>query len=118
MGTTISVIIPVKNEESKIETCLKAVFSQTLKPCEVIVVDGHSTDKTVENALKFPVQLYYEEYPTRAGANNVGDAIIQLLVDSDLRAAMEENVKIKAGELSWDSIAKKHLMLYNSLLES
>jgi glycosyltransferase involved in cell wall biosynthesis len=74
MGTTISVIIPVKNEESKIETCLKAVFSQTLKPCEVIVVDGHSTDKTVENALKFPVQLYYEEYPTRAGANNVGIA--------------------------------------------
>jgi hypothetical protein len=48
----------------------------------------------------------------------LADAIIQLLVDSDLRATMEENVKVKAEELSWDSIAKKHLMLYNSLLES
>ena len=51
----ISVIIPVKNEENKIERCLEAVFNQTIKPFEVIVVDGHSTDKTVENARKFPV---------------------------------------------------------------
>ena len=45
----ISVVIPVKNEEEKIERCLEAVFDQTAKPYEVIVVDGHSTDKTVEN---------------------------------------------------------------------
>ncbi len=74
MDIKISVIIPVKNEETKIETCLKAVFSQTLKPYEVIVVDGHSTDKTVENAMKFPVRVFYEEYHTRAGANNIGIA--------------------------------------------
>lgn len=47
----------------------------------------------------------------------LADAIIQLLVDSDLRAAMEKNVKAKAKELSWDSIAKKHLVLYNNLSE-
>lgn len=46
----------------------------------------------------------------------LADAIIQLLVDPNLRAIMEENVKIKAEELSWDSVAKKHLMLYNGLL--
>jgi len=45
---TISVIIPVKNEKEKIGRCLEAVFNQTRKPFEVIVVDGHSTDKTVE----------------------------------------------------------------------
>ena len=44
----ISVIITVKNEEDKIERCLEAVFNQTLKPFEVIVVDGHSTDGTFE----------------------------------------------------------------------
>jgi len=42
----ISVVIPVKNEEEKTERCLEAVFSQSLKPYEVIVVDGHSTDGT------------------------------------------------------------------------
>ena len=44
----ISVVIPVKNEEKKIEQCLEAVFSQSLKPHELIVVDGHSTDGTFE----------------------------------------------------------------------
>jgi len=40
----ISVIIPVKNESEKIERCLEAVFNQAIKPFEVIVVDGHSTE--------------------------------------------------------------------------
>ena len=68
----ISVIIPVRNEEEKIRRCLQAVFNQTLKPFEVIVVDGHSTDKTVENARKFPVKVFYEDYHTRAGACQIG----------------------------------------------
>ena len=68
----ISVIIPVKNEEEKIERCLEAVFSQSYKPHEVIVVDGHSTDKTVENARKFHVRILYEDYHTRAGACQIG----------------------------------------------
>ena len=68
----ISVIIPVKNEEAKIERCLEAIFNQTIKPCEVIVVDGHSTDKTVENAKKFPVKVVYEDYGTVGGARQVG----------------------------------------------
>ena len=49
----ISVIIPVRNEAEKIKQCLQAVFNQALKPFEVIVVDGHSIDGTVENARKF-----------------------------------------------------------------
>ena len=68
----ISVIIPVKNEADKIERCLEAVFNQSLKPHEVIVVDGHSTDKTVENARKFQVKVLYEDYHTRSGACQIG----------------------------------------------
>ena len=69
---TISIIIPVRNEAKKIEQCLSAVFSQTLKPFEVIVVDGHSTDETVKIAEKYPVKIFFEDYHTRAGANQVG----------------------------------------------
>lgn len=69
---SISVIIPTKNEEEKIEKCLEAVFSQTIKPHEVIVVDGHSIDRTVENAKKFPLKILYEKYHTRAGACQIG----------------------------------------------
>ena len=68
----ISVVIPVKNEEEKIERCLEAVFSQSLKPHEVIVVDGHSSDRTVERAREFQVKLVYEDYGTVGGARQVG----------------------------------------------
>jgi len=68
----ISVIIPVKNAEDVIGDCLEAVFAQSYEPYEVLVVDGHSKDKTVEEAKKFPVKIVYEEYGTRAGACRVG----------------------------------------------
>ena len=68
----ISVVIPVRNEAGKIEQCLKAVLSQSLKPHEIIVVDGHSTDKTVEKAIQFPVKILYEDYHNRAGGYQIG----------------------------------------------
>ncbi len=68
----ISVIIPVRNEAEKIERCLEAVFAQSIKPCEVIVVDGHSDDGTVEKAKNFPIKVLYENYHTRGGACQVG----------------------------------------------
>ena len=68
----VTVIIPVKNEEEKIERCLEAVYNQTLKPFEVIVVDGYSADNTVENARQFPVMIIYEDYGTVGGARQVG----------------------------------------------
>ncbi len=49
-----------------------AIFQQTLKPYEVIVVDGHSTDPTVDIAKRFPVKIVYEEYRTRGGACQLG----------------------------------------------
>ena len=68
----ISVIIPVRNEADKIEQCLKAVFAQSLKPYEVIVVDGHSTDGTVDKARKFPVKILYENSNSIAQGRQIG----------------------------------------------
>jgi GT2 family glycosyltransferase len=68
----ITVIIPVLNMGDKITYCLEAVFNQTYMPYEVIVVDGHSKDDTVANAQKFETRVLYEDYHTRAGANQVG----------------------------------------------
>jgi glycosyltransferase involved in cell wall biosynthesis len=68
----VSVIIPVKNEEKKIARCLEAVFNQTRKPFEVIIVDGNSTDKTVEVASKFPVRILYDNHASIGGARQIG----------------------------------------------
>ena len=47
----------------------------------------------------------------------LADAVIQLLTHSDLKDLMEKNVKRKAEELSWDNIAKRHIIAYKTLLE-
>jgi len=69
---TISVIIPVKNEQEKIRNCLKMVFNQSHKSFEVIVVDGYSTDKTVEIVREFPAEIFFDDYGTIGGARQIG----------------------------------------------
>lgn len=50
--TKITVIIPARNEENNILECLQSVLNQTLdhQLFEVILINDHSTDKTVERA--------------------------------------------------------------------
>ena len=68
----ISVVIPVRNEADKIKRCLEAVFAQSLKPYEAVVVDGRSTDDTVERAKKFPVRLFFQDYGACGAARQIG----------------------------------------------
>jgi glycosyltransferase involved in cell wall biosynthesis len=51
----ISVVVCVKNEESRIEECLKTIILN--HPSEIIVVDGDSSDRTSEIALKYTDQV-------------------------------------------------------------
>lgn len=51
----ISIIIRTKNEERWITSCLRAVFKQTYKEFEVIIVDNESTDGTLEKARQFNI---------------------------------------------------------------
>lgn len=68
----ISIIIRTKNEERWITPCLQAVFGQDVKDIEVIVIDNHSTDKTVEKAKRFPVQVLVVDDYLPGKALNVG----------------------------------------------
>ena len=52
----VSLIIRTKNEERWLSSCLGAVFSQSYKAFEVILVDNESTDKTVEKARQYPIK--------------------------------------------------------------
>jgi glycosyltransferase involved in cell wall biosynthesis len=42
----ISVVIPVRNEEDSIRSLLDSLLNQTLKPAEIVITDGGSTDDT------------------------------------------------------------------------
>jgi glycosyltransferase involved in cell wall biosynthesis len=50
---TLSIVIPVYNEERYIGACLDAIAKQSVAPNEVIIVDNNSTDKTVKIAKRY-----------------------------------------------------------------
>lgn len=51
MNPTISIIIPVYNQEKYLSRCLDSILAQTFTDFEVVCVNDHSTDNT-ENILK------------------------------------------------------------------
>ncbi len=57
MNELCSIIIRTKNEEEWISKCLEAVFSQSYKNIEVIIVDNSSNDSTLARCKKYPVKI-------------------------------------------------------------
>lgn len=49
----ITVVIPARNEEAFIESCLDSVASQDARNLQIIVVDGDSTDATAEVVRRY-----------------------------------------------------------------
>ena len=55
----ISVVISVLNGGATLEACLKSVFAQDYKSFEVIVIDGGSSDDTLDIIRRYSEQLYF-----------------------------------------------------------
>lgn len=75
----ISVIIPVRNEESSIRALLDSLLNQTLKPAEVVITDGGSTDATREIISEYvdsgaPVRLIRENAALPGRGRNLAAA--------------------------------------------
>ena len=47
-----SIITVVKNGELLITKTIKSILSQTLKDFEYLIIDGNSSDKTIQKILK------------------------------------------------------------------
>jgi glycosyltransferase involved in cell wall biosynthesis len=75
----ISVVVPVRNEESSVCVLLEGLLSQTLPPNEIVITDGGSTDSTrsiIEEFIEHgaPVKLIREEFSMPGRARNIGVA--------------------------------------------
>ena len=85
----VSVIIPTKNEGELLESCLKSVYAQSLKPMEVLIVDGGSSDNTLNIAESFGAKIITEQaFSSPANARNLGvensTGSILLIMDADV----------------------------------
>ncbi len=119
----ISIVIPARNEEVNIATCLQSLCAQQGVAFEIIVVDDDSSDRTAEIAKRFPgvtVISAIRESKLAAGNRATGknNAVIQgvsrvranwlLFTDADtihlpqsLRRAINEAQANKADLLSY-----------------
>lgn len=53
----LSIIIPARSEEQNLPTLLRSITTQSVQPCEIIVVDDASTDRTAEVARQLGARV-------------------------------------------------------------
>lgn len=82
-----TVVVPTRNSERTIEACLRSIRQQTI-PCEVLVVDNSSTDRTPAIAAQFADAVLLDKGPERSAQRNAGLAIargdVVAFIDSDM----------------------------------
>lgn len=91
---TLSIVIPVYNEENHLGLCLDSIARQTTKPEEVVVVDNNSTDGTIALAKKYDfVRILHEPAQGLIPARNTGfnAAKSQILGRINADAVLEDN---------------------------
>jgi len=84
----VSIVVPVKNEEADITTCIQSCINQTYKKKEVIVIDDGSTDKTGE---------ILDEIKNENPSTNL--RIVHLKESVGKKKAIEAASKIARGEI-------------------
>ncbi|MHC1601416.1 MAG: glycosyltransferase [Candidatus Nezhaarchaeales archaeon] len=100
MNPYFSIIIPTLNEEKYLPRLLESLSKQLLKDFEVIIVDGGSSDKTIEIAMAHADKVVIERC-NQSKARNIGASISsgKYLVFLDADAAVDPLFLEKARDM-------------------
>lgn len=98
---SVSIIIPVYNDEDHLKTCLDAIQNQSIPPDEVIVVNNNCTDKSMTVARSYSFVKVVSEprqgvvFARTTGFNNASSDIIGR-IDADTQLGVDWVKRVKA----------------------
>jgi glycosyltransferase involved in cell wall biosynthesis len=100
-----SVIIPTLNEEARIWKLLQSLERQSFKNFEIVVVDGGSSDRTIEVAEEFSAKVFVrkgcKEFPSRNIGAKFSNGNLLLFLSADVILSLDA-LKNLAKELEKD----------------
>lgn len=83
----VSVVVPTRDSGRTLDACLRSIRSQTYRPLEIILVDNHSIDQTLEVAQRY-ADIVDIAGPERSAQRNRGALLAHgdylLFIDSDM----------------------------------
>lgn len=88
----VSVIVTTKNNHDTLDACLQSITTQDYTPIELVVVDNHSTDDTLDIASRYTPHVYTFG-PERSAQRNyavekaTGQYVV--IIDSDMELSPE-----------------------------
>lgn len=111
----VSVVIPTLNEERSVSTCLDAVLGQTWTNLEVLVVDGGSTDRTIDIVGEYAsvdprVRLVHNPRKTQPAAMNTSidhvtaEWLVRVDAHSTIPGTYVESVMVHLGTGKWGGV--------------
>jgi glycosyltransferase involved in cell wall biosynthesis len=114
MAASLCAVVVVKNEEARIEECL----SRLVWADEIVIVDNHSTDRTVELCRKYTQKIIASASPFTGIRVNCGiehascEWILNVdadeIVTDELRFEIQERLTTDAGRFSAYSFPVQH----------
>lgn len=66
LNTLVTIVIPTLNEQEAIGKVLDELFSKGLK--NILVVDGYSSDRTLDTVKNYPVSVFFQHGKGKTGA--------------------------------------------------
>src|SRR5437879_4258614 len=100
-SSRVSLVVPVRNEESSVPSLIKSICAPTRPPDEIILVDGGSTDRTVAIAREL----------------TAADARFRVLEAGEATPGRGRNVGIAAASCEWIALTDAGIRLEPGWLE-